>query len=250
MNAFSPSPGRGLLFAGLFLLLARLQAQSSGAAEKPEVPEHLRGSQIEWTRLQTTDGYWNRHTKGDLELLKLMREYTSLSIGSEWHSASATDLAALCRAPFIFAADISPLKREEIKNLAEYVKRGGFLMIDACINPTINQDPRAFFKQQVALLASQLPALKAFALNPQHEIYSVYFKITDGAPITRAPGSWSYNAKFPLYALQLEDRIVCIISLHGLQCAWDGSGPKAGFPEQPKNAMKMATNVYIYAMMR
>lgn len=245
-------PSRGmktLLLWSMSLLWIPVRAENS-APSAPTAPEAWRGSRVEWTRLQTSDGYWNRHSKGDLNLLKLMKEHTTLDVGSEWHSVQAGDLSALCRYPFLFAADLTTLKDSESKNLAEYLKRGGFLMIDACINPTINRDPRAFLRNQMAMLGPYLSEAKPVEITSKHEIFSVYFKMPNGPPMTRARGSWSYDAKFPFYALTLDGRIVALVSLHGLQCAWDGSGPDAGFPEQPKNAMQMATNIYIYAMMR
>jgi hypothetical protein len=237
------------MLAGMFVLAIDLRAENAAPAAPPP-PESWRGSKVEWTRLQTHDDYWNRHSKGDLSLLKMMRENTSLEIAAEWKSVKADDLPALCRFPFIFAADLATLKDAESKNLAEYLKRGGFLMVDCCINPTINRDPRWFLQKQLSMLARDLPGTRAVELTSSHELFSVYFKMPDGPPMDRARGSWSYTARFPFYAVMMGDRMLALISLHGMQCSWDGSGPDSGFPEQPMNAMKMATNIYLYAMMR
>lgn len=237
-----------VLWAAL-LLSAGLRAEEAAPA-KSAASDQSPGSKTQWVRLQTSKGEWDRHKNGDIKLLKMMRETTSLTIGAEWKSARATDLPALGAHPFIFSSGIATLTEVEAKNVAEYLKQGGFLLIDACINPTVNRDPRVFLQQQVAMLSSHLPGSLGIELTPEHEIYSVYFKILGGGPVTRAKGSWSYANQFPLYAIKVEKRIVCIISLLGLHCAWDGSGPDSGFPEQPMNAMKMATNVVVFATMR
>jgi hypothetical protein len=211
--------------------------------------ERFRSSRVEWTRLQTSDKYWNRHSAGDIELLALMRQHTSLTVPREWHSVRATSLSDLCRYPFIYAADISVLTTEESGNLAEYLKRGGFIFIDACIFEKINPDPRVFLERQGKILGKHLPALRMVELPPSHEIFSLYFQMEKGVPMTRSMGSWSMTENFPLRALMLEDRVVGMISLSGLQCGWAGVGIKLD-SHQAENAMKMATNIYIYAMTR
>lgn len=230
------------LFVAVLLVSLILQAATPA-------PERFRGSRVEWTRLETSDKYWNRHATGDMALLALMRQHTSLTVPREWHAVRANSLPALCRYPFIYAADIAVLKPEEGKNLAEYVKRGGFLFVDACINSTINGDPRKFLQRQLAVLMAQLPSLKTVELDPQHEIFSLYFQLANGPPMTRDSTSWSMKDTFPLRALMLEDRIVGMVSLSGLQCGWAGIGISID-PQGPENAMKMATNIYIYAMTR
>lgn len=232
-----------------FLLSAGLRAEEAAPA-KSAASDPSPGRKTQWVRLQTSKGEWDRHKNGDAKLLKMMGEQTSLNITPEWKSARATDPSALSPYPFIFAPSVATLTEVEAQNVAEYLKRGGFLLVDACINPTFNRDPRVFLQQQVAMLSSHLPGALGIELTPEHEIYSVYFKIQGGGPVTRAKGSWSYANQFPLYAIKVEKRIVCVISLLGLACAWDGSGPDNGFPEQPMNAMKMATNVYVFATMR
>lgn len=236
--------------AHLFILLGLWPAGLSLADGATPAIERVSGSTVEWTRLMTGDKYWNRHTAGDSRLLTLMRENTSLNIAREWHEVRADNLSALCGYPFVYAADIAGLPEAEGKNLAEYLKRGGFLFIDACINQDINPDPQVFFQRQVALLTKYLPELQVADVDPKHDVFSIYFRFEGGPPMTRAASSWSMKETFPLRSLTVGKRVVGMISLSGLQCAWAGVGMASGRPRQPMEAMKMATNIYIYAMTR
>lgn len=235
--------GRPGIFAAACLLLSSLVHAA------PDV-EIFRGGKVEWTRLETSDPYWNRHSDGDGRLLRLLRDNTSLNIGNMWHSVRASDLDSLCAYPFVYAADVSVLSEQQGKNLAEYLKRGGFLLVDCCINKAINKDPRAFLERQVALLTRYWPELRLVELESQHPVFSIYFRFENGPPMTRELGSWSMTENFPLWSLMDGDQIVGMISLSGLQCAWSGVGYGRGRDEQPIEAMKMATNIYLYAMSR
>lgn len=229
----------GLGVLGLLLLAVGLHA--AGPSE-----EKFRGSRVEWVRLATSDPYWNRHANSDNQLLRLLKVTTTLNVRGPWRSVSAEDISALTAHPMIYAADVSVLGPNESKNFAEYLRRGGFVLIDACINLAINPDPRVFFLRQVALLKQQLPELQVVELPPEHEIFSIFFAIKGGPPMTRRPDTWSKTETFPLRALMVKERMVGVISLCGLQCGWDEVSTQKAEIE----AMKMATNIYIYAMSR
>ncbi len=227
--------------------LAGLVATLHGAAP---VTERFRGGKVEWARLNTGHPFWDRHANGDASLLQLMRTYTSLDIAPNWSSARANSLSALCTFPFVFAADISVMPDAEARNLAEYVKRGGFLFIDCCINTSINPDPVAFYRAQLRLLTKHFPKLRVVDLPTTHEVYSLYFEMKDRPPVTRRPEAWSGTSNFPLRALYVDERMVGMVSIAGLQCAWDQTLPGSGRGQEAVEAMKMAINIYVYAMTR
>ena len=240
------------LIALVGVLISCLFPPSIAGAATGEVPiaEQFRGGKVEWTRLETSDHYWNRHSDGDGRLLRLLRANTSLNIDGIWHAARASDLDSLCAYPFVYAADVSVLSDEEGRNLAEYLKRGGFLFVDCCINKGINKDPRVFLQRQITLLTRHWPELRLVELEAKHPVFSIYFRFENGPPMTREQGSWSMTENFPLWSLMAGDQMVGMISLSGLQCAWAGVGVGKGRDEQPIEAMKMATNIYLYAMSR
>jgi hypothetical protein len=203
------------------------------------------GGKVEWARLITRSGFWDRHDDGDATMVELVRTHTALNIVPAWHPANPAKLDDLCRYPFVYADNIAQLHPDESANLAEYLRRGGFLLIDCCTNIAINPDPDDFLAGQVALFKRELPSARIVELQPAHEIYSIYFKMTERPPQTRQRG-WTADDARPLHGVFLGDRLVAIITLNGFQCGWTS-------PELFRNAtqaVEMVTNIYVYAMTR
>lgn len=230
----------------VYLLLGLSLTALAPAGSAPT--ERFRGAKVEWTRLNTGTPYWNRHSEFDGQLLAMMRAYTALDVMSEWRATRPDDMKTLCTYPFIYTDNIAPLSASGVKNLAEYLRRGGFLMIDACGNSTINPSPTKFLDNQLKVLRSQFPDLRVGELKPGHEVFSIYFKMSEFPPRAHPldGGSWLDEKDFPLYAVFSGDRMIGIISLSGLQCGW---AHMSKIPVEVE-CMKMVTNIYIYAMIR
>jgi Domain of unknown function (DUF4159) len=239
------------MFRPVYLLLGLaltgpLFAASAPSPERarPEPPppraERFRGGQFQWTRLQTTGVYWNRHSNGDPALLNYLRRATVLKIDPVWHSVRATTVAGLTIYPFIYCDNITYLAPGEARNLAEYLRRGGFLFIDACRNPAINRSTSQFFEGQLKVLSEQFPDLRTEELPPTHEVYSVYFKMKRTPPIHREDPSR------PMHAVYSGDRLIALMSLTGFQCGWSDVNDAAYAAE----CAQMMTNIYVYAMTR
>lgn len=221
----------------LLTLTALLQAAAPG--------DRGAGAKVEWARLRTGSPYWNRHSERDVQVLRQMRSETSLEIADTWHSAHADNLEELCAHPFIFAESVAPLSEPELNKVAEYLRRGGFLLIDACVAASINPDAQKFLDAQVRTLARKLPNLRVDTLKPDHEMFSVYFKMTKFPPQTRSGTNprWANGSTEPLRAVFLGGRMIAVISVSGFQCGF-GQNPNPG------EVIRMVTNIYIYAMSR
>lgn len=213
------------------------------ASASPELVKPAYRSRIEWTRLITASPFWDKHARNDAQLLEYIAAHTEFTVEERSKATSASDLQELCRNPFVFAHDVSELPKPEAHNLAEYMKRGGFVCIDYCANPTVNSRPSVYIDRQKKALLAQLPQLKITPLPPAHEIFTSYFKMKHYPP--QKDGGWLKGAPtLPLLALQLDGRMVGVIAANGFHCAWDN-------PSDEQNAvdcMQMVTNIYIYAM--
>lgn len=226
-------------------ILALLLVPAGGAtfASSPAQPPP-RG-RVEWTRLITPSEYWNRHMEGDRSMLRYIREKTPLQVEESWRATSPDNLEDLCRYPFIYAHDLRDLTAKQARNIAEFIRRGGFVFVDFCVNVKINPAPREFMQLQYQTLRPHLPGVKVFQLTPQHEIYSVYFKMRHFPPQTRPGDSqWVDGETNPMYGLEYEGRLVAVVGLSGFQCSWDGVG---GY-ENAVECMQMVANIHIYAM--
>jgi hypothetical protein len=200
---------------------------------------------VEWARLKTGSPYWNRHSERDVQVLRLMRSETSLEISDTWHSASANDLEELSAHPLLFVESVAPLSDPEIDKVAEYLRRGGFLLIDACVAVSINPNAQTFLEAQIKSLSRKLEGLRVETLKPNHEVFSIYFKMSKAPPQTRSGSnpSWANGSTEPLRGVYLGDRMIGVISLSGFQCGF-GQNPN------PAEVIRMVTNIYIYAMSR
>jgi len=194
---------------------------------KPALPP---GTKLAWARLKSDSPFWDRHADYDHDLLSFMRENTTLNLDPVWHYASAHSIDSLCAYPFILAANLDHLAPDEHDNLVEYLRRGGFLLLDACLEPTVTPDPREFVVRQVKFFESDFPQLEFRLLTPAHPLFSVYFKLD------------AEEKRF--WGLYDGDRMIALISLGSIECDLAGFGRMW----TPVAAAKMITNIYLYAL--
>jgi hypothetical protein len=128
----------------------------------------FRGGKVEWARLHNPGVYWNRHAEADPELLDFIRRNTTLNIDPVWRAASPKILPDLCNYPFLFTDRVENLPAADARNLAEYLRRGGFLFIDCCCNTGINPSPDAYLANQLKFLQAMLPEAHIEAMPDNH----------------------------------------------------------------------------------
>jgi hypothetical protein len=205
-------------------------------AASPDDPR-LRGGKFEWARLETGEPYWDRHIDTDPSVIGYLRRSTALNIDPKVHVAKATSLDELRRYPLIFCKDISVFSAAERRNFAEYLRRGGFMLIDACRNEGVNSSPQAFLNYQVKTLSLEIPDLRVLKLEPSHEVFSIFFKMRQFPPARpQYPG--------PMYAVVMGERVVGFIAINGFMCAAQGI-EGAGIAA---DSAEMMINIYIYAL--
>jgi hypothetical protein len=232
-----------LLFLSLFLFTC---LSLRAAADEPD---KLRAERVGWARLKTPTEYWLRHAEGDPSLARFIRDNTSLNIDPAWYVADVERLEEMCAYPLLFAQSIVVVDSSAGKaHLAEYVRRGGFLLIDACCNRGINPSPDLFLQNHIRRLSEILPEARVAALPSNHEIYRCFFKISGGPPHTYDQNVFDpERAKHGLYAIQIGHRTAGIITLSGLQCGWSRQAAPAGHDVL---CMRMLVNIYIFAMLQ
>jgi hypothetical protein len=189
-----------------------------------------RGAKVEWARLRTRDLYWDRHAAFDRVFLEFIRAHTSLNIDVEAHWVQADSLDHLCRFPFIFAANIEQLAPDERANLAEYLRRGGFILMDTCLDRSVTPNRDKAAANEVRLLTPAFPNLNIVALPPTHPVFSNYLKLKGAAK--------------QLIGIYDGKHLIGMISLCGLEC------DLADFhkTQSPFEAAQMLTNIYLYAL--
>lgn len=235
-------------FLSWLLTLALLICASTAA--RTQDLDKLRGERVCWARLKTPSLHWMRHATGDPVLMNFLRDQSSLNIDPTWYVADSERLNEMCSYPLLFSQGVGVVTNSTASaNIAEYMRRGGFLLIDACINKDITPDPDVFLAQQIRFLKNILPEAQVEALPSSHSVYQSYFRFPEGRP----PHTYYNNhydsrwAKHGLYAIKIGTRVAGIISLSGLQCGWDKMVAPSGHDVL---CMKMLVNIYVYAMLQ
>lgn len=211
-------------------------------------PDEPRGGRVGWARLITPNAAWRRHAESDGILSRFIRTQTSLNIDVTWYSADPARIDQLCRYPLIFTNNLTDIQNpEHLANVAEYLRRGGFLFVDACINSSVTRDPDRFLQRHVETFTRLFPKAEVRPLPADHEIYRRYFPMSETPPHSYM-GS-VYDPKWHrhgLYGVFEGERMIALVSLSGLQCGWAGQQ----HPDNGPQCMKMAVNIYVYAMTR
>jgi hypothetical protein len=238
-----PSSRRRFLSKLLFAAAA-LYAPWRLAARAEEV---ARGGQVEWARLKTRHIYWDRHAESDPDLLRYIRMWTTLNIGTKWHAANVAKIQELARYPFLFSEGLHHIRRgTELQNLGEYFLRGGFVLVDACSNIDINPDPDLFLREQMKTIQSVLPGARTSAISEDHEIFRSCFEMKKGLPRVFYNGKFNPRwARHGLYAVHNNERLIAILSVAALQCGW---AKRPAPPGTDIECMRMAVNIYVYVM--
>lgn len=235
-----------------------LRSLAAGAALAPALSlaasfDRLRGDRVGWARLKTPSTQWRRHAGSDPILTNFFRDQTTLNIDAIWYVADADDLHQLCTYPLLFSQDasaiISPRGRG---NLAEYIRRGGFVLVDACHDSHVTPDFDAFLQHQIQFYSTALPEAKVISLPSTHDVYRCHFQIPGGKPPHTFAGNVydAQKARHGLYGLMIGSRMAGIVSLCGWQCGWDHV-TENGMSTPPGldiACMQMVVNIYIYAM--
>lgn len=218
--------------------------------------DQLRGDRVGWARLKTASPNWKRHAGADPTLTKFFRNQTTLNIDPIWYAADVDHMDELCRYPLLFSQNVGVVTDQQGRaNVAEYIRRGGFMLVDACHDHRVTPDFEEFLVQQRAFYAAALPEALIVQIPPTHDIYRCYFQIPDGKPPHTFMGN-TYDpakARHGLEGVMIGSRMVGIISVCGWQCGWDHVTEHAS-PSTPTDlvaeCMEMVVNIYIYAMMQ
>jgi hypothetical protein len=236
-------------------LLPAAVALCNGIRVRAEDYDRLRAENVGWARLKTSSPYWKRHAGADPTLTEFFRDETTLNIDPVWYAADVGNLDELCRYPFLFSQAVGVVNEPAgQRNVAEYIRRGGFVLVDACHDIHVTPDFDLFLSQQIQFYATALPEAQIVTLPPTHDVYRCLFQSPDGRPPHTFMGNIydPEKARHGLYGVMLGSRMAGIISVCGWQCGWDHvtEHPSPSGYEVGVECMKMVVNIYVEAMMQ
>jgi hypothetical protein len=203
--------------------------------------ESSKGPTVPWGRLKFTGENgdqedWHVHPNGDLNLIDAVRDHTSINLEKKWNVADITDIKTMMPYPFLFMhAEIAPmLTDQERENLREYMRRGGFLFCEDCVNGYghhgQNRMNSYFFDTMKVELPNLFPTAKFEKLPNSHPIFHCFFGPKDGLdglPIIQGialRGTPEAMAEHGLWGLSYNGRLISVLSPTDLHCGWT-NGP-------------------------
>ena len=223
------------LLIGIAILLVALQSNAQN---------QFRAEHVKWTRLLTPNVDWSIHGDRDDTLARFIRANTSLDIQMSRSPADPAQLDQLCCHPFIYAKDLRWVTNAvQLANIGEYLRRGGFMCVDACATEAVNPDMEVCVRDNRAIFKRMFPKAEIRKLPETHGIYTCYFNLSRADVYTADMGNQERCANYGLYGVFVEDRMVAVISMYGLQCGWPQT------PMRAPGCMKFILNTYMYAMM-
>jgi len=190
-----------------------------------------------------TPDIWNVGPSGDVILRKKLSEMTNINVSLEPKVVRLADFDDLVRHPFVFMTSegFFRLPEKELKNLREFLERGGFLFADDCVYAT--KEDR-FFRCFRKMLDDLFPDNPMRHIPADHEIYHIYYDFgKSGSPHMQGvhmhegkPGAWGLFEPGT-------GRIMTYLDPGDLHCGW-----MCRYWGMSKNieAIKMGINVIIY----
>jgi hypothetical protein len=214
---------------------------------------------------------WILRPEEDLFFIQHMNKQLGLCCEEKLYTADSNSLEEMSQYPFIFmhAEQYPILSAQQRKNIREYILRGGFLYIDDCLYRGGKELPEGgwgtlFFDAMMKIMPDILPEAKFYTLQPDHEIFRIYYKtpwffspyrggraneLPDGRFVimesSRAISRQEFEkSHYTFHGIEYKNRLVGIITGTDLHCDWSGRYGK----EQAVIANEMMINIYLYAM--
>jgi len=231
-------------FEGLILSAGTV---ALGAGDKRDDLEPFHWARVKFNNIGETVDKWNVWPQSDIFLMEELKRCTGLNIDPNWYVASLEDLNEMCKFPFLFMTsdgefEFTPTEQE---NLVEYLKRGGFLLVDDCVaNGEYRID--AFFIDFKAKI-EKLFGRRMTPLPNDHEIYHSFYDLPNGMPYVQ-------GIQHGGHALFIDGRMSIFLSPTDIHCGWHGQWERSvnGYGMYSDRGCKEATqlgiNILMYVM--
>ena len=202
-------------------------------------------SEFVWATAQYESGDWDSAPLVGPNLIDSLVRYTSLKV-SPTPAVVALASTDCLRYPFLHLTGHLPVRftAAERANLRAFLERGGFLFVD-----DHNHDIDGVFHKTATEELRRVAGTLADLPN-DHELYSAFFKFTDGPPTTtHEMNGWGDNLVHEhLQAAMVNHRIGVLYSSKDYSSEWD-------FPPDRKRFMteditRFGVNLIVYALSR
>ncbi|MCZ6680932.1 MAG: DUF4159 domain-containing protein [Candidatus Poribacteria bacterium] len=214
------------------------------------------GEKFTFVRLKYPGGDWYTNAvdyyrwPSDVKFTEVLAQQTSIDV--ELHEnpqyiAIDDAIDHLCAYPFIFMTGHLGVRfsEDDVRQLREYLERGGFLHVEDC---DIRLDyGRGRMRPSVHRLMKQVfPDKKFERLHMSHPIFHTLYDHNEYLGGDKLiPSICDFDE-----AIMIEDRVAVYFCPSDLNCAWEGRVCSPGGEEQRQWAFEQGMNVVAYALSR
>jgi len=182
---------------------------------------------------------WDFNMDADLQLLRELENNTTIKPVHKVFTVKLENLDEMVKYPLIFmhASDYGVFSDNAVKNMREYLNRGGMIFADDCQATAPEQD--RFWQSVKKVFEERVFPGKKFVEIPQdHPVFHCHFEIPLGIPVVVGAGH-------PFLAMFDEKgRIMVFLASSDLHCGW----LRNMAPVKRGQSTKMAINIIVYAL--
>jgi len=219
-----------MFLVALFLVSAPLRAQTTTNS----------GSAVKIARVKYSGGGdWYNDPSSEINLLRYVRSHTSINADPVYEYVDlGTDNLFLYPVLFMTGHGTVSFTDAELRNLRSYLTNGGFLYIDDDygMDQSIRKELRRLF-----------PDKELRALPFSHPIYHSHFDFPKGLPKIH-----EHDNKTPEGLALFHEERVCVFYTYETNPSDGWADPEVHNdpPERRETALKLGTNIIVYALTR
>jgi hypothetical protein len=183
---------------------------------------------------------WDFDMSADLLMLKELEQATTIKPEHKVFTVKLENLDEMVKYPLIFmhASDYAIFSDNAVKNMREYLNRGGMIFADDC-----NAGPEGdrFWRSVKLIFESKVfPGKKFVEIPEDHEIFHCHFEMPLGMPQI-------VGVSHPFLGLMDDKgRIMVFLTSADLHCGWS---QRQNFPPlKRRQGIKMTINIIVYAL--
>ena len=188
-------------------------------------------------RVRYSGGDWYNDPDIIPNLEKAINTRTSLKMPEKEMVLSLSD-PEIYSYPFLFITGHGKIEfsKSELQNLKNYLWNGGFIYVDD------DYGMDEYFREE---LNKAFPKHELVQLPTDHEIYKVYYELSEGLPKIHE----HYKGAPEGYGLFLKGRLVLFYTYNSnISDGWASPSVYKDPENLREKALKMGINIYIYAM--
>ena len=209
---------------------------------------YAEGQEFKWVRVQfkckeaDAQEKWDIDKEADQTFLNSLTTYTTLKVDKTWNVVTLDKLEDLIKYPLLFmtASGTPDLSDAEIKNLKEYLNRGGFLLCDDSNWPA--RGGNIFCDGMRKIFDKVYPKNKVTPLELNHELFKIHFDMPLGYYQKLSFGK--EMSPSGVWAMSDEKGRAMVFFTILLQNTWSGFFRA----DKQEDSVKMGINLVMYAL--